>query len=92
MTQLTGEDRKLIPDTCFLLPFEVDKGPDPALLPLPQVYDRHRRRLKQGSQVLICVHPGDVLNKYCGSSGGGAGDEGGRGETFSCSRDGSPWA
>lgn len=50
VTQLMGEDRQPIPDTCFFTPFEMDKGPDPALLPLPQVCDRHRRRLKQGAR------------------------------------------
>lgn len=49
VTQPKGEDRQPIPDTCFLVPFEVDRGPDPALLPLPQVCDRHRRRLKLGA-------------------------------------------
>lgn len=47
-----SEDRQLTPDTCFLPSFEVDKGPDPALLPLPQNCDRHRRRLKQGAGFL----------------------------------------
>lgn len=50
VTRLMGEDRQPIPDTCFLTPFEVDKGLDPALPPLPEVYDRHRRRLKQGAR------------------------------------------
>lgn len=50
VTQLMGEDRQRVPATCFLLSFEVGEGPDPALLPLPQVYDRHRRRLKQGAR------------------------------------------
>lgn len=45
-----GEDRERVPGTRFLLPFEVDKSPDSALLPLPQVYDRHQRRLKQGAR------------------------------------------
>lgn len=47
VTQLMGEDRQLVPATCFLLSFELGEGPDPTLLTLPQVYDRHRRRLKQ---------------------------------------------
>lgn len=50
VTQLIGEDRQPILDTCFLPPFEVDKGPDPGFLPFPQVCDRHRRRLKQGAR------------------------------------------
>lgn len=50
VTQLMGEDRERVPGTRFLLPFEVDKSPDSALLPLPQVYDRHQRRLKQGAR------------------------------------------
>lgn len=37
VAQLMCQDREPIPDTCFLTPFEVDKGPDPALLLLPQV-------------------------------------------------------
>jgi hypothetical protein len=47
VTQLMGEDRERVPGTRFLRHFEVGEGPDPALLPLPQVCDRHRRRLKQ---------------------------------------------
>lgn len=42
VTRLMGEDRERVPGTRFMRHFEVGKGPDPALLPLPQVCDRHR--------------------------------------------------
>ena len=50
VARLRGEDRERVPGTRFLRHFEVGDGPDPALLPLPQVCDRHRRRLKQGAR------------------------------------------
>jgi hypothetical protein len=51
-----GEDRERVPGTRFLTPFDVGKEPNHALLPLPQVCDRHRRRLKQGARCRsVCV-------------------------------------
>lgn len=45
-----GEGRERAPGARFLRHFEVGEGPDPALLPLTQVCDRHRRSLKQGAR------------------------------------------
>lgn len=42
--------------------------------------------------VLVRVNPVEALDRYLGCSHGGAGSTGGRGKTFSGSRDGSPWA
>ena len=50
VVRLMGEDRERVPGTRFLRHFEVGEGPNSALLPLPQVCDRHRRRLKQGAR------------------------------------------
>ena len=51
-----GEDRERVPGPRFLRHFEVGEGLDPALLPLPQVSDRHRRRLEQGARFLsVCI-------------------------------------
>lgn len=50
VAQFIGEDRERVPGPRFLRHFEVGEGPDPALLPLPQVCDRHRSRLKQGAR------------------------------------------
>ena len=50
VVRLMGEDRERVLGAGLLRHFEVGEGPDPALLPLPQVCDRHRRMFKQGAR------------------------------------------
>lgn len=50
VAQPMGEDHQHVPGARLLRHFEVGKGPDPALRPLPQVCNRHRRIVKQGGR------------------------------------------